>query len=381
MPRDDFVAPATERAPERTDLDRPRGVGHVADQLVDELGRGLVVSERVELSDGLLGVPGGRHVTVRVSGAQQSRELLLTALVEALGGLDEESPGPKERVVLAASVTQQLVLDASAALVELVDGVLHDVEGIGDEARLGQGDLESAAVGAGEVEGARLDVEAPQARAPEQPASRRLGRSALDHVEEPSATHVDDRGRELATVEGSPAHEAGLIQTEGTHPLEAGSIQGEQPPADAHERVVDGVPVAPELGRHLVDGATEPTDLQRRPTSRPRQHRVTRQSDPAVLLGEARLRAHPVRAAEPSLAPDHPGAPTPIGQIHQCQVATVLQVHGCRARRTPGRGRRLLDGDRQAHAVIDSIKDTDVGQAHQDVAKGSIVKRHEGSPF
>jgi hypothetical protein len=73
-----------------------------------------------------------------------------------------------------------------------VDGELDDVEGVGDERRGGQRQLEGAAVGTGEVEGAGLDVGAPPPRPPAEPPDRSLGRPSLDHVQQTAATDVDD---------------------------------------------------------------------------------------------------------------------------------------------------------------------------------------------
>jgi len=48
-------------------------------------------------------------------------------------GHGEQSPGPKQRVSLATTVSERLVLDPSSTLVELGVGVFHDVERTGNE--------------------------------------------------------------------------------------------------------------------------------------------------------------------------------------------------------------------------------------------------------
>ncbi len=213
-------------------------------------------------------------MAVQISDAQQSAQLFGAVAVEALCGLHEQPSGTKQGVLLAATVSEQLVLRSAPALVDLVDCVLGDVEGVDPDPCLRQVEFDGPAVGAGEVQGARFNVAAPQVRAPEQLANWSLGGSAFDHVEEPPPAHVNDGRRELTTVDRSATHEDGFIEAKGADAPEFDSIEREQPPADAHERVVDGVPVTTQVSDHPRHGATEPSDLEGHPPSRSLQHRL-----------------------------------------------------------------------------------------------------------
>jgi hypothetical protein len=70
-PSGDLEPPTHQAAPEGPDLDRLERVDHVVGQAVDELQGELGVVVAIELSNGLLRVPGGRHLAFRVAGTEQ----------------------------------------------------------------------------------------------------------------------------------------------------------------------------------------------------------------------------------------------------------------------------------------------------------------------
>lgn len=84
-------------------------------ELGDEVpGDGRVV-DVVDAPDGFLGVPGGADFAVGVAGGEQTAQLGLGAVVKALVCLGEQPPGAVERVSLAATVADDLVLDPPAS--------------------------------------------------------------------------------------------------------------------------------------------------------------------------------------------------------------------------------------------------------------------------
>lgn len=68
-----------ERAPEWPQLDGPRRILHVVDQII---------------------YPGARQFALGIAGREQSLHLLLPFLIEALGRLREQSSDPVEGVIL-----------------------------------------------------------------------------------------------------------------------------------------------------------------------------------------------------------------------------------------------------------------------------------------
>ena len=154
VPGDDRLPPSGERATHRAHLDGPVTVGHVGDQLVDELTGEQGVGDLIELADGLLGPPGGLNITSGISGAQDPEHLVPTLCVESLSRHRQPASDPEQRVVLPAPVPERLVLDPPAALVELGGHVADHVELVGHQPGIGQHLVEHAAIGGGQVEGA-----------------------------------------------------------------------------------------------------------------------------------------------------------------------------------------------------------------------------------
>jgi hypothetical protein len=121
MPRGDLVAPPAKGPTERADLGRVDEVAHVLSEAVDERERERErgVGVRIELAHRLFGMPCRGDLTPRVSGTEQPQELGPTVLLEALVGHGEQAPAAIEGVDLTPAVSERLVLDASAALIQL----------------------------------------------------------------------------------------------------------------------------------------------------------------------------------------------------------------------------------------------------------------------
>lgn len=180
VPGDDLVAPVLERAAQGADLDGLALVGHVEDELVDPRSGGRLVSVRVELTNRFLCMPGDGDLALRISRLQQADHLRLGILAQALLGHGEEPSRPEQRVTLSTPVPEGLVLHAPSALVELGVGVLHHVEGIGDERRLRERRGEHQAEGGGEVEGRPADPCSPLLASSFDPG-RRLSTASTRH--------------------------------------------------------------------------------------------------------------------------------------------------------------------------------------------------------
>lgn len=105
MPGGYLEPPTTKGAPERTDLGGLRGVDHVFDQAVDEAKGEFCIVVGIELADGLLRVPSGRHLSFRVTGTQQPEELGPSLYFQVLVGLGEKSATTIKGIGLAAPVS------------------------------------------------------------------------------------------------------------------------------------------------------------------------------------------------------------------------------------------------------------------------------------
>jgi hypothetical protein len=112
----------------------------------------------VELANRFFDVPCGGHFASGVPGAQQTEQLLLADVVEALLGSGQQSPTPIERIGLATSVPQGLVLDTPPTLIQLGVGLLHDVKRIGHLGGVRDDGVEHGAIGAREIERRETDL-------------------------------------------------------------------------------------------------------------------------------------------------------------------------------------------------------------------------------
>src|SRR5271165_6619474 len=285
VPGEDLLLPALEGPPERTDLDGVVRVGHVVDEPVDPLTGERLVVVAVDSTDGFFGVPGGGHLPLGVAGAQEAQQLLASFVVEAFVSLGEQTTTPVEGVVLVAPVAHGLVLDPTAALVELGVGQLGHVERIGHLGGVGQHLVEHRPIGAREIEGAPAHLGSPGLAFVLEPLRWLLATSTRDDVEELAPFDVGDGGRELLAVKRPPPHEQHLVETERTDlAVTAGLV--DQGLAVAEHGVVHRVPVTTEFCGDLVDASRPATDLFSHPTSRPvgDGHAGTR--DAGFLLGE-----------------------------------------------------------------------------------------------
>lgn len=131
---------------------------------------------------------------------------------EPLAGDREPPTGPVERIILAASVTERLVLDASSALIEGPVRQLDNMERVRNLGGVGEHRVEHRAIAGRQIERRPLDPVAPSIVTCGEPAAR-LGSISPGHdVEELSSAHVDDLGRPQLVAEPTDPGEQGLIE-------------------------------------------------------------------------------------------------------------------------------------------------------------------------
>ena len=116
------------------------------DQAAHRLPAGRPVGVAVGGDHALVDAPGGLDLDV-VLDSEQGGQPLLLAVGEQVGAGVQGAAGAVERVVLAAAVAVQVLLDPTPAAVQRVAGEADDVEGVHHRRRLGQlfggGGLES----------------------------------------------------------------------------------------------------------------------------------------------------------------------------------------------------------------------------------------------
>ncbi|MCU1490194.1 MAG: hypothetical protein JWM85_1599 [Acidimicrobiaceae bacterium] len=326
----------------------------------------------------LIRVPGRRDVASWVAGAQQPKQLRPTVLIQALVGLGEQSPAAIERVGLSAPVAERLVLHTAPALVQLLVRELHDMKGIGHLDGVGNNGVEHRPIGAREVERRELDPVKEGLTLALEPGFRRFAAPAGNDVEELATTDVDDRCREVLTVERALADKEHFVEPERAHLTDAIRMLDERLAIGEHG-VVHGVPVAAELACDLVHAASAPPDLLGDPPTGTISHGKAWRSNPRILLGEAGLRAVRLRAAPASLVPEQRRRPSKARKIDQGDHPLVLQLSEHTALGTTGTRAAALDMDLE-HRAVDDSEHVHVRQADEDLAHARGVLLNQPVP-
>ena len=201
----------------------------------------------------LIDAPGGLDLDV-VLDPEQRGEPGDLAVGEQVGAGVQGPPGAIQRVLRAAAVSVQLLLDPATALVQRIGGQADDVERVHHRDRrwqlLGRGGLEPGEP----VHRDHLNGITPRPRPAREPGRERLLGAARSHVEEASRAaavadrrQIDDDGHVLVALPGVPPHV--LIDADDLDALEAVRVRDQGPSALGEDRVVGGVPRHTEAGR------------------------------------------------------------------------------------------------------------------------------------
>jgi hypothetical protein len=194
----------------------------------------------------LVDAPGGFDLDVVVGGEQRLQALVLCAGEEVGAGV-QGAPGPVQRVVGAAAVTVDGLLDAAPAAVQGVAGEADDMERVHHRCRVGEF-LGGGGLEPGEpVHRDDLHGVTPGLRPAGEPGLERLLRPALDHVQQPGragtvadAGEVDDHGDELVPAPGVPP--GVLVDADRGDAVEPVWVVDEEALALGQNGIVGGVP-------------------------------------------------------------------------------------------------------------------------------------------
>ena len=203
-----------------------------------------------------------------VAGCEQAAEFGVATFAEAFVRGNQQAPRPIQGIVFAAPVTEGVVLDSTARLVDATVGEADHVERIGDLARLGQRRFEGRPVGAGQIQHPP-PVNAPASRLGLAEQPRRGARSVAtrDNGELLAPVHVNDRGAPAPSAPPPGAPEQRLVQTQRPHLADPTAVGGQQRLAPRQDRPIRGVPVATQLAAHVGDRARVAAHRHRRPAS------------------------------------------------------------------------------------------------------------------
>jgi hypothetical protein len=140
------AAPPHDGAAELADLGRAGAVVQVVPEPIDERVGQLGIGVGVDRPHHFLGVPGGAHLTSRITGVEEAEQPVAAMVVEPFVGTGQQPAAPVERIVLAAAMTHGLV-DAATDLVELGVGQPQEMKRVGDLDGVGQHRVEHGPIG------------------------------------------------------------------------------------------------------------------------------------------------------------------------------------------------------------------------------------------
>jgi len=327
----DLAAPVGERATHRPDLRHLVALAGV-DGVVKQRRRTGQLVDEIDHPHRFLRQPGAEQLVLGIADTQSSEQLLPAALVEALFAFQEQLADPKQRIVLAPSVPEGLVLDPPADLVEHPVGDANHMERVGH--RLGVGEVrgEPRTVGVGQVESDDLHPPAPANRTLGTPSSQLEGASSLEEVEHPAPVEVDQDGRVDGGVGGVGRQIGVLVDPEGAHRAHPAAVVDKRGPVEADRRP-GGVP-----GHAVLDGdrghrAAALADLAGHlGTGAHREHLAG--GDAFDLLGPGLLDAAAAPTAPATLSDHQPARPSEAVQVPQLHLDAVLGLGPPAARRT-----------------------------------------------
>ena len=139
----------------------------------------------------------------------------MASLVETLVAGQEELADPIERIDLAATMAERLVLDPPAHLVDAAVGDSHDMKRVGDADGVVEVRGGARAIALGEVGGDDPDGSHPGGVLAGAPSAQVRGGVALHQVDHPLAIQIDEAGHVDGPVLPRRSQERSLVDAEG----------------------------------------------------------------------------------------------------------------------------------------------------------------------
>ena len=230
-------------------------------------------------------------------GGDRLGEPILVTLGEVFLAGTENVADPVERVILAAAMTVDVLLDAAADLIDSLGGELHHMKRVQHGGGVGELVVDRVLVATERVQGDDLNAVTERVAAGLQPVGIHGAGASRDQIEQPCpsasvlVTGQIDHARQLfrATLDRADVVHDVFVDTQGGHPDEPGLLSGrsleDRPDRAPHRR-----PRRAELASHPGHRTVLTAQLVNRPP--PRSRRPSSRSTPN-------------RAAHPGRPEDH----------------------------------------------------------------------------
>ena len=360
------LTPLLERLAQALDLrdrtGRERGEDLLRDPPALDHARGLV--GRAEL---LGAQPRDEDLVVAFVGRDRPVKPSPLPVGELLLATAQDRPDPVERVVLAATVAMDLLLDAASDLIDRLGAELDHVERVKHRGGVLELLVDGVLVAVERVQGRDLNTGLEVATAFFEPVAVRLPGPARHQVQQPrprlavlAGGQVDHPGQQLrpsATVRDRELADVVphvLIDTEALHPGEPGLVVGhrlQQRP----DRGPDRVPRRAQLSSDPADRGVFAADLVDRPPAGPCGQQGPWGRDVGVLLGEHLRWAQRLLAAPGPLAPHDADWPVEAWRVDERDVAAAVAACDHTAGWAAHRRSRRLDADNELADVVVEI--------------------------
>ena len=291
-------------------LDQPLG------QSTAPGGRGLVE----HVSEVLGALVGDLDRNIVGMGCECPGQAGLLAQREAFPSGAENMTDPIEGVALAATVTEGLLLDPAADVIDRSAGEFDDVERIQHAGGVPELVIDRVPVSLERVQRRDLDSLAELIAALVEPVAVGLAGSAGDEVEEPSggvgtAGQVDHPSELLRAASTRVTVVPDMfVHAQDLHSLEPDQVvRGLD--QDRSNLGPERVPARAELPGQALDRRSLAPELADRPADRAGAQQAPRGADLRILLDEGRHRADALETDPAALAPPDPHRPARPGRI------------------------------------------------------------------
>ena len=152
-----------------------------------------------------------------VADAQPEQHPIRAAFVEPFGAGEQQLADPIQRVGLAATVAERLVLHPAADLIDAAVADPHDVERVSDTAGVIEVRGQPGTERLGQIGGHHLDPRQPGRVGVGGPSPQVSSAVAFDHVDHDVPLEIDQPGRVDGGVVAVGGQERRLVDPELTH--------------------------------------------------------------------------------------------------------------------------------------------------------------------
>jgi hypothetical protein len=172
----------------------------------------------------LLALPGSSDLTRGITSGQPGPQPHPSSAGELLGRGQQQLADAVQGILFVAPVAQGGLLGPAADLVDHQVGQADGVEVVHDHGRMTQWDDQGAGIAAPGIEGDHGDLSQPGSGPGPEPAVHRSPGPVGDHIQQPTTLQIHQTSDVPGRCCAGGLEEAGLIQPERGHPVQAGRI-------------------------------------------------------------------------------------------------------------------------------------------------------------